>query len=153
MLPLFKEHLKPQFRINKMLNEHNVNYHHSLSRLTFRLHSLIPHNGFMVHFLPNLYNPPWWVSATGIMHFNYCFNYWKMHLRVKNLNQDIFNHTPPGKAPLGSYNHSPGGGKLLIPPGSVFSKIYPPAEKGRLCNYYLMEDWFYMKVGLLINFV
>ena len=48
----FKEYLNPQVRLNKMVNEHSVNFHPSL-----------------------------WSSI-----------YWKMHLRAKKLNLDIFDH-------------------------------------------------------------
>ena len=33
----FEEYLNPEVRINKMGNEHTVNYHHSPSKLTSRM--------------------------------------------------------------------------------------------------------------------
>ena len=54
-----------------------------------------------------------------------------MHLRVKNLNIDIFTHSPRQNSPPGCYRHPPGRRELLIPPGSVFWKIFPPAEGER----------------------
>ena len=37
----FEENLNPQIRINKMVSEHTVDYHHSLSELVSRIYSLL----------------------------------------------------------------------------------------------------------------
>ena len=62
------KYLNPQVRINKMVNEHTVDYHPSPSELTSRIHPLIflwTPKGFMfspecfLNFFSNLYFVPW----------------------------------------------------------------------------------------------
>ena len=64
-----------------------------------------------------------------------------MHFLVKNLNQDIFDHTSQVRLSRGSQNHPLGGGKLFIPLRQrIFENSVPQEKKGVLCNYYLTED-------------
>ena len=71
-LLFFKEYLNPQVRINKMGNEHTVDYHHSPSELASRIHPLIfiwSPKGFIslehfLNFFSNLYILLW-LQKTG----------------------------------------------------------------------------------------
>ena len=63
----FEEFLNPQVRINKIVNEHTVDYHPSPSELTSRIHPLTflwaPKEfispEYFLNFFSNLYIPPW----------------------------------------------------------------------------------------------
>ena len=63
----FEECLNPQVRINKMVNEHTVDYHPSPSEFTSWIHPLIflwtPKEfisaEYFLNFFSNLYIPPW----------------------------------------------------------------------------------------------
>ena len=113
--------LNPDVRINKMLSEHDVECHPS-----FRIHPLI--------FL-------WTLKALSLsrksVEFSIKFAYPTMvrenfHKQVKKLYLNFFTHICYVKPSHSSYYQHPGRGKLLIPlsPCSVFSKIYPLAERG-----------------------
>ena len=63
----FEEYLNPQVRMNKVVNEHTVDYHPSPSELTSRIHpriflwtpkEFISLESFL-NFFSNLYIPPW----------------------------------------------------------------------------------------------
>ena len=64
---LFEEYLNPQIRINKMVQEHTVDFHPCPSKLILRIHLLIflsIHKEFIspeyfLNFFSNLYIPPW----------------------------------------------------------------------------------------------
>ena len=65
VLPLFfEEYLNPQVKINKMGNEHTLDYHPSSSRLTSRIHPLI-----------HLWNPKglWIPTLSEIILCKWCF--------------------------------------------------------------------------------
>ena len=75
--PLFSEnYVNPQFRINKMVNKHTVDYYPTSSQLISRIHPLIflwtpkghiSPESFLNFFL-NLYIPPWlWKSFKVIV--------------------------------------------------------------------------------------
>ena len=67
----FGEYLNLQYRINKIVSQHSVDYHPSPSRLVLMIHSLIysdyslrllkalSHSRMFVNFLSNVNVPPW----------------------------------------------------------------------------------------------
>ena len=110
--PLFHKYLNPQVRINKMVNEHIVDYHPITWGLTAKIHSLIflwSPSGFIFltkfveFFLKSVY-PDLRVCISCI--FSYGDNWIKFHI-----------YGVPGKCILSE------NGFLLIPLGETFFTI------------------------------
>ena len=135
--PLFsREYLKPQVRIKKIANYHTVHCHPSPSGLTSRIHRLVSVAPLKFYFSPQNF---WFFVKTAIYptivgkNFNFlvfilmekAFGIWKSKKWRRKFYASPMQNSPPG-----SYHHLPGRGNSLIPPRSIFSKIYPPAERG-----------------------
>ena len=77
-LLLFQEYLKPEVRISKIVNEHNVDYHPERLGLTWRMHPLIAYDllrafsvppEYLLNFILNLYIPQWFGNLFKSMVF------------------------------------------------------------------------------------
>ena len=98
---LFEEYLNPQVRINKMVNDHSVNYHPNLSGLISRIDPL---KFLWIHY--RFISPEYLLSfsQTCISHFCWgkfsnlwCSDHWKMHFWVKKLDPFIVTDAPLAK--------------------------------------------------------
>ena len=121
--------LSPQVRINKMVNEHTVDYHPIPSEFTSRIHPLIflwtPKGSispeYFLNFFSNLHMPPWLQESFQI-------HYWKIYLLVKN-----WICAPSKTFPQVFIITTPGRRKLRISPIQSVLKIYfSSADRGRI---------------------
>ena len=123
----FEEYLNHQVRINKMVNEHTVDYHPSPAVLTFKDTSSHISSGLQRGL--SLQNISWSFSQTCISHHG-CGKFYSIKItgrytfESKKMNLFIFIHAP-------KQNFPPGGRELPISPEQRFRKIYfPPTERG-----------------------
>ena len=105
----FEESLNPQVRINKMVNEHTVEYQPSPSELTSRIHPLIflwtPKEfispEYFLSFFSNLYISPWLLKS---------FKFMVLRLLEKTFVSQkiefIFTHAPRQNSPQGFYHNN-----------------------------------------------
>ena len=135
--PFFEECLNPQARINKMVNNYNVNYHLRPSELTSSIHPLLflwtPKEfispEYFLNFFSNLYILPWlWKS----------FNFMALRLLENTfVSQKIesVHFYSCYQAKLSSWFFSSPlqpERNYLFPPSSVFWKsIFPQQKRGR----------------------
>ena len=111
--PFFgKKYLKLQIRINKMVNQQfRLPPYCSPSELTSRIHPLI--------FVQ---------TRQGFFSKLRCSGYWKIHLRVKKMNLDIFTCASPQVLIITSKAE---GNVLIAPRQRFFKSLFSSCKKGR----------------------
>ena len=127
LLPLFfKEYLNHQVRVNKMVNEHRVNYYFSPSVLTSSIHPLIYIQNFCWILCRTCFSHHGWeyFQIFGVQIMGRCI------LLVKKLKIVTLTHAPCTKPSSDFLSSPPGREKLLIPTYEVtFCRKSTPQQK------------------------
>ena len=131
--------LSPHVKINKMVNEHTVEYHRSPLGLTSRIHSLIflwTPKGFIfspeyfLNFFSNLYIAPWLRKSFKFMVLRLLET-----LSVKKLNLFIFPYVPKQKSFLGSYHYPCRHEEIIHFPQTTFFVFFLSRKGGGLWSW------------------
>ena len=125
----------PQVEINKILNQHSVYYHPSLSELTSRMHPLIflwTCKGFIspeyfLKFFSNLYIQPWLRKIFKLMMLKLLENTFASQ---KNKSVDFYS-CPEQISPPGFYHHHSRQKEIIHFLRTIFfENLFFPSRKG-----------------------
>ena len=113
--------------INKMVNEHTVDYQHYPSELTSRIHPLIflwtPERCISPEYFFEFFLKPVYPTMAVYPTFLWCWDYWKIHLWVEKLVLFIFTHASKQNSFSGSYHNHSRQKKITHSPRTTFSEV------------------------------
>ena len=146
LLPLFfKEYLNHQVRVNKMVNEHRVNYYFSPSVLTSRIHPLIYIQNFCWILCQTCFSHHGW----GIFSNFWCSDYGKMYFASQKIKNSYFNSCSLYETLFRFFIISPRQREITHSHlrSNVLLKVYPSAEKGEKWKENGRKMWRFRKIN------